>query len=234
LLFPSLGIVNSFLDDGSQNTAFISFNHDNISQYCVDNYDKFFPGRFIFPAILIGYLLSTNSITTKLSFVICSISVSRLLEHFGDDQPEKINTLASFYMNYGLNMCVGDIIRSKTKKILKDLIKILIVIADRVEFKTAKKINYIKKSVEKQLEIFRGKSKDIENLSKIHESINNVICTLNSQMKKLENDAKKHINFGKNEANNNNDDKKYDQEFFKFIKMDQEEVVIDEIDIEAN
>ncbi|CAG8775598.1 12122_t:CDS:2, partial [Dentiscutata heterogama] len=35
-------------------------------------------------------------------------------------------------------------------KILEDLIKILIVIADKVEFKTGKKINCIKNSIENQ------------------------------------------------------------------------------------
>ncbi|CAG8830195.1 19631_t:CDS:2, partial [Gigaspora margarita] len=264
LFFPSLGIGIVF-SDTDQNSLYISFNHDVISQFCVEHYDKFFPGRcrlvnllsysahmlfiviyfgsvislfplvfyrfrkklrqkkqleglirfckkfkpfyivikhlnrlfilllVIFPAIKTGYLLSTNSITTRLSFGICSISVSRILEHYNDDQPEKINTLVSFYMNYDLNMCMGDIIRSKTKKILKDLLKILTLIEDRVEFKTAKKINYVKNSVEKQLELFREKSKDIENLSKIQESIKNVIFTLKCQMKKLENDAKKPI-----------------------------------------
>src|SRR5207244_2000196 len=51
------------------------------------------------PAIVSGWLLSTNSVTTKIAFGICSISLSRLIEHFNDDEPEKINTIISRYFN---------------------------------------------------------------------------------------------------------------------------------------
>ncbi|RIB20032.1 hypothetical protein C2G38_2035608 [Gigaspora rosea] len=102
------------------------------------------------------------------------IALSRLLEHYGDDQPEKINTLVSCYMNYTSNMWAGDILRSKTEEILESLIKLLTIIADRTEFKTVKKINYVKNSVENQLKIFKEKSKDIED-------------------RKLENDVKKPV-----------------------------------------
>ncbi|CAG8759083.1 9598_t:CDS:2 [Gigaspora margarita] len=204
----------------------------------------------IYPAILYGYLLSTNSVTTKLSFGICSIALSRLLEHYGDDQPEKINTLVSCYMNYTLNMWVGDILRNKPEKISESLIKLLSIIADRTEFKTAKKINYVKSSVENQLKIFKEGSKDIEGLSKIQDNIKNVICTLNIQIEKLENDAKKPVRAlkylekwctenNKNEEyvehidkNKENDkhveenekvDKKFIKAFFKFIEKDQKD-----------
>ncbi|KAF0550218.1 hypothetical protein F8M41_024794 [Gigaspora margarita] len=161
--FALIIMINSFLED---------VNYSNLSSY------------------LYGYLLSTDSVTTKLSFGICSIALSRLLDHYGDDQPEKINTLVSCYMNYTLTMWAGDILRDETEKILEGLIKLLTIIADRTEFKTAKKINYVKNSVENQLKIFKEGSKDIEGLSKIQDNIKNVICTLNIQIEKLENDAK--------------------------------------------
>ena len=50
----------------------------------------------VYPAIVSGWLLSTNSVTTKLAFGICSISLSRLIEHFGDDEPK---TIISCYLN---------------------------------------------------------------------------------------------------------------------------------------
>jgi len=53
----------------------------------------------LFPAIVSRWLLSANSITTKLVFGICSISLSRLVEHFNDDEPEKANTIISRYLN---------------------------------------------------------------------------------------------------------------------------------------
>ncbi|CAG8696505.1 1453_t:CDS:2, partial [Cetraspora pellucida] len=53
----------------------------------------------VYPAIVSGYLLSTNSQTTQIVFAISSISLSRLVEHFGDSEPKKINTAISFYLN---------------------------------------------------------------------------------------------------------------------------------------
>ncbi len=50
----------------------------------------------IYPAIVSGWLLSTDSVTTKIAFGICSISLSRLVEHFNDDEPE---TIISHYLN---------------------------------------------------------------------------------------------------------------------------------------
>ncbi|CAG8687425.1 16227_t:CDS:2 [Cetraspora pellucida] len=44
----------------------------------------------VYPAIVSGYLLSTNSLTTKIVFAISSISLSRLVEHFGDKNQEDI------------------------------------------------------------------------------------------------------------------------------------------------
>ncbi|RIB20035.1 hypothetical protein C2G38_2305477 [Gigaspora rosea] len=158
-------------------------------------------------------------------------------------------------------MWVGDILRSKTEEILESLIKLLTIIADRTEFKTAKKINYVKNSVENQLKIFKEKSKDIEGLSKIQDNIKNVMCTLNSQIEKLENDAKKTCESTENnendeyveyiERNEENDkhvedneyvDKKFIKAFYKSIERDQkdednnecEEKDKENEDIEAN
>ncbi|CAG8809546.1 14718_t:CDS:1, partial [Racocetra persica] len=57
-----------------------------------------------YPAIVSGYLLNTNSLTTKIVFAISSISLSRLIEHFGDNEPKKINTAISFYLNWNVKM----------------------------------------------------------------------------------------------------------------------------------
>ncbi|CAG8713484.1 5275_t:CDS:2, partial [Dentiscutata erythropus] len=51
--------------------------------------------------VVSGYLLSTSSLTTKLAFAICSTAVSRIVEHLGDNEPEKVETtIISFYLNW--------------------------------------------------------------------------------------------------------------------------------------
>ncbi|CAB4476386.1 hypothetical protein RhiirA1_452843 [Rhizophagus irregularis] len=52
----------------------------------------------VYPAIVSGYLISTNPITTKIAFGICTISFTRLVNHF-NEKPENVNTLISFYLN---------------------------------------------------------------------------------------------------------------------------------------
>ncbi|CAB4403915.1 unnamed protein product [Rhizophagus irregularis] len=52
----------------------------------------------VYPAIVSGYLISTNPITTKIAFGICTLSFTRLVNHF-NEKPEKVNTLISFYLN---------------------------------------------------------------------------------------------------------------------------------------
>ncbi|CAB5380705.1 unnamed protein product [Rhizophagus irregularis] len=52
----------------------------------------------VYPAIVSGYLISTNPITTKIAFGICILSFTRLVNHF-NEKPENVNTLISFYLN---------------------------------------------------------------------------------------------------------------------------------------
>ncbi|CAB5386870.1 unnamed protein product [Rhizophagus irregularis] len=52
----------------------------------------------VYPAIVSGYLISTSPITTKIAFGICTLSFTRLVDHF-NEKPDKINTLISIYLN---------------------------------------------------------------------------------------------------------------------------------------
>ncbi|KAF0555356.1 hypothetical protein F8M41_017447 [Gigaspora margarita] len=75
----------------------------------------------IYPAFIVGYILSNNTYTTKISFSICSIAFSRLIEHFGED-PEKINTVISYYLNYREDLEI-DATKVQKNEILDDLIE---------------------------------------------------------------------------------------------------------------
>ncbi|RIA92340.1 hypothetical protein C1645_820858 [Glomus cerebriforme] len=83
----------------------------------------------VYPAIISGYLISTNSTTTKFAFGICSISFTRLVDHFADG-PEKINTVISFYLNFDSTNNKGRIeklteeVEKLTKNIKKQMIEI--------------------------------------------------------------------------------------------------------------
>ncbi|CAB4491351.1 hypothetical protein RhiirA1_396180 [Rhizophagus irregularis] len=52
----------------------------------------------VYPAIVSGYLISTDPITTKIAFGICTLAFTRLVDHF-NEKPDKINTLISIYLN---------------------------------------------------------------------------------------------------------------------------------------
>ncbi|RIB23649.1 hypothetical protein C2G38_2072218 [Gigaspora rosea] len=75
----------------------------------------------IYPAFIVGYILSNNTYTTKISFSICSIAFSRLIEHFGE-APEKINTVISYYLNYREDLEI-DATNVQKNEILDDLIE---------------------------------------------------------------------------------------------------------------
>ncbi|CAG8821460.1 21124_t:CDS:2, partial [Dentiscutata erythropus] len=75
--------------NANQTIQFINPNISYVSKICVK---EFSASRFvltIYPAVVSGYLLSTNSTTTKIAFLICSLSLSRLIDHFGDNEPKK-------------------------------------------------------------------------------------------------------------------------------------------------
>ncbi|CAG8794142.1 2679_t:CDS:1 [Dentiscutata erythropus] len=103
-------------------------------RYPIIHYFLIFANHFmtfilmIYPPIIVGYLLSTNSITTKISFSICSISFSRLVAHFGE-APEDINTVISYYLNYheGLKINATEVQRNE---ILNDILEILKKVED--------------------------------------------------------------------------------------------------------
>ncbi|RGB26300.1 hypothetical protein C1646_674907 [Rhizophagus diaphanus] len=52
----------------------------------------------VYPAIVSGYLISTSPIITRIAFGICTLSFTRLVDHF-NERPDKINTLISIYLN---------------------------------------------------------------------------------------------------------------------------------------
>ncbi|CAG8558464.1 uncharacterized protein OCT59_026819 [Rhizophagus irregularis] len=52
----------------------------------------------VYPAIVSGYLISTSPIITRIAFGICTLSFTRLVNHF-NEKPDNINTLISIYLN---------------------------------------------------------------------------------------------------------------------------------------
>ncbi|CAB4431525.1 unnamed protein product [Rhizophagus irregularis] len=93
----------------------------------------------VFPAIVSGYLISTNSITTKIAFGICTLSFTRLVNHF-NEKPEKVNTLISFYLN-------GNDYKDKEQieKLTEDM--------DELTKKLIDKVKYLNKQQDKKLTI---------------------------------------------------------------------------------
>ncbi|KAF0399943.1 hypothetical protein F8M41_009630 [Gigaspora margarita] len=107
----------------------------------------------ICPAIISGYLFSTNPISTKIAFAICSIALSRLYEHYSDNEPKKLVTATSYFLNFNSIMCD----KKKICDELEDLIECLEVITDHVELKAKNVINSVKNSLESQLEMISGR-----------------------------------------------------------------------------
>ncbi|CAG8834063.1 15936_t:CDS:2, partial [Racocetra persica] len=88
----------------------------------------------IYPAILSGYLISTNSNITKIVFAICILSLSRLIEHFVDQvgikNKEVINSVKNSLENQAKVISVEinetkDVVNALTRqiKILQEEIK---------------------------------------------------------------------------------------------------------------
>ncbi|CAG8695994.1 9622_t:CDS:1 [Gigaspora margarita] len=97
------------------------------------------------------YLFSTSSSNTKLVFAIYSISLSRLIDHFGDNEPKKVKTMISFYLNWHARMEKNNAIENIKKK-LADQIKELKKIANQSDTKIKKSIDNIKEVLEDQKE----------------------------------------------------------------------------------
>lgn len=138
----------------------------------------------VFPAIMSGYLLSTNPRTTKIAFGICIISFTRLVDHFGD-KPEEVNTAISVYVNLRSDESQINIenlteeVENLTSKIKKqmievkkqtDEIKIQIKLKDKEEIDDQKLEieikNLIKELAEKLSKLNRERIDEIENLIK--------------------------------------------------------------------
>ncbi|CAG8818642.1 17461_t:CDS:1, partial [Gigaspora rosea] len=93
----------------------------------------------------------TNSSTTKLAFTSYSISLSRLIDHFGDNEPKKIKTMISVYLNWHARMIKNDAIENFKEK-LEDQIKKLKEITNLYDKTFEKKIGKIIKALENQKE----------------------------------------------------------------------------------
>ncbi|RGB27471.1 hypothetical protein C1646_769059 [Rhizophagus diaphanus] len=72
-----------------------------------------------YSTIVSGYLISTSPITTKIAFGICTLSFTRLVNHF-NEKPDKINTLISIYLNTSEKKSKG---KKKQIKILAEEIE---------------------------------------------------------------------------------------------------------------
>ncbi|RIB25782.1 hypothetical protein C2G38_2165127 [Gigaspora rosea] len=130
-------------------------NRDHISGYCIENFGtsrcKGISKALNVLAVISGYFLSTNSSTTKLAFTIYSISLSRLIDHFGDNEPKKIKTMISVYLNWHARMIKNDAIENFKEK-LEDQIKKLKEITNLYDKTFEKKIGKIIKALENQKE----------------------------------------------------------------------------------
>ncbi|CAG8562709.1 13925_t:CDS:2 [Cetraspora pellucida] len=150
--------------------------------------------KLILALSIIGYLLSTNSTTTKIVFAICSISFSRLVEHFYDNEPKKINTMISIYLNFhGFMVKKAEIenIKDKLKNILNELSEIEDQIRrlrkrleeNRLEIKTKeiKKNNSLE--IETEEKIKKNNSLEIEIEEEIKKNISSEI-EINDEIRK--------------------------------------------------
>ncbi|CAG8490988.1 4509_t:CDS:1 [Dentiscutata heterogama] len=136
----------------------------------------------IYPAILSGYLLSTNVTLTKIFFAICIISLSRLIEHFGDNEPEKITTIISYYLNYNSNMHIRKLIYDQLEDQKKQLEKIV----DQVGFKSKEVINSVKNSLENQIKVISERKVEINEIKDVVKALSRQIKILQEEIKKLQ------------------------------------------------
>ncbi|CAG8497079.1 20352_t:CDS:2 [Gigaspora margarita] len=133
-------------------------------------------------AILSGYLLSTNSILTKILFALCIISLSRLIEHFGDNEPEKVTTIISYYLNYNSNMHIRKLLYDQLEDKKKQLEKIV----DQVGFKNKEVINGVKNSLENQTKVISQQKFEINNIKDVVKALTRQIKILHEEIKELQ------------------------------------------------
>ncbi|CAG8723077.1 1198_t:CDS:1, partial [Gigaspora rosea] len=100
-----------------------------------------------------GYFFSSSSLQTKIVFSICTTSFTRLVEHFGDNEPKKIKTAISYFLNWDAIMDEKEAIEKLVENIEK-AIKNLTKITYRVD---AEKIDYIKY-------VLRGQQEELTNI----------------------------------------------------------------------
>ncbi|CAG8717510.1 28623_t:CDS:1 [Dentiscutata erythropus] len=145
----------------------------------------------IYPAVVSGYILSTDSTTTKIAFLICSLSLSRLIDHFGDNEPKKVMTMISFYLHWTADMIVKDRIEN-AKKPLAESKENLKTLADQIHITDEK----IKEDINKIKEILENQEKELSEIiinyeeGKIEDKVKNIKTMLKIQMedmKKLKN-----------------------------------------------
>ncbi|CAG8651778.1 734_t:CDS:2 [Dentiscutata erythropus] len=136
----------------------------------------------IYPAILSGYLISTNVTLTKIFFAICIISLSRLIEHFGDNEPEKITTIISYYLNYNSNMHIRKLLYDQLEDQKKQLEKIV----DQVGFKSKEIINSVKNSLENQAKVISERKVEINEIKDVVKALSHQIKILQEEIKKLQ------------------------------------------------
>ncbi|KAF0513394.1 hypothetical protein F8M41_017808 [Gigaspora margarita] len=136
----------------------------------------------IYPAILSGYLLSTNSILTKILFALCIISLSRLIEHFGDNEPEKVTTIISYYLNYNSNMHIRKLLYDQLEDQKNQLEKIV----DQVGFKNKEVINGVKNSLENQTKVISQQKFEINNIKDVVKALTRQIKILHEEIKEFQ------------------------------------------------
>ncbi|CAG8795717.1 2482_t:CDS:2, partial [Dentiscutata erythropus] len=73
--------------------------------------------------VISGYLINNNPSSTKIALAIYSISLSRLVEHFGDNEPKKVKTMISFVLNWharAIKNSVIETIKNKLEAVLEN------------------------------------------------------------------------------------------------------------------
>ncbi|CAG8704453.1 2869_t:CDS:1 [Cetraspora pellucida] len=126
------------------------------------------------PAVISGFLLSTNSYTTKIAFALYSLSLARLLDHFGDTEPKKVKTMISFYLNWHARMIKNDEVEKIKNKLEKQTKKLNKITHRCSDANIKKEVNDIRGALENQKE-------DLADIILNYDvnKINDIIMTIN-------------------------------------------------------
>ncbi|CAG8847016.1 10005_t:CDS:1, partial [Racocetra persica] len=117
-----------------------------------------------------GYVFSNSRITTKISLAIWSIAFSRLIEHMGHKEPEKINTLISLHLNWGLKT-QHKYIRKKIQRNFEKILQLLQLLKSSLAQNSIKKVKNIKDQI--KCNILQTKIEIIEkNINEVLEIVN--------------------------------------------------------------